>query len=233
MQQQSQNPNLSLVIPIAQSKTNQDLVAFALGIPSANMVLKSHTSSQTTVLVEPTKAEDKAMDSEHTEPVEAEDHVVKEELASIEQRMERRIDRLADEFRREMRLRDQSSRREAIAYKQAVAAHLESNDKSVSATLAAVERAESEFQVKQANKELRFWMAGIGVAIVLGIMGANATIFGGGKAFFDGGKEALANQQRIDAIIKQAQEQTEANRRILDEIRAAQLKNRPSQSRYG
>jgi len=101
----------------------------------------------------------------------------------------------------------------------------------VAATLAAVERAEAEFgQVKQANKELRFWMAGIGVAIVLGIMGANATIFGGGKAFFDGGKEALVNQQRIDALIKQAQDQTEANRRILDEIRAAQLKSRPGQS---
>ncbi|ENB9667570.1 hypothetical protein ABJB81_005993 [Pseudomonas putida] len=231
MQPQSLNPNLSLVIPVAKSKTNQDLVAYALGIPSANIVLKSGTSSQTTVLVEPANAEDKPLVSVHTGPDEAEDHAVKEDLASIEQRMERRIDRLADEFRREMRLRDQSSRREAIAYKQAVAAHLESNDKSVAATLAAVERAEAEFgQVKQANKELRFWMAGIGVAIVLGIMGANATIFGGGKAFFDGGKEALVNQQRIDALIKQAQDQTEANRRILDEIRAAQLKSRPGQS---
>lgn len=231
MQQQSAS-NLSLVVPIAQSKVNQELVAYALGMPSEAMVLKSHTASHTTVLVEPRLVEDKPGETEDNQATGREESMaVKEELANIEQRMDRRIDRLADEFRREMRLREQSSRREAIAYKEAVKAHLESNDKAVAATLAAVERAETEFgQVKQANKELRFWMAGIGVAIVLGIMGANATIFGGGKAFFDGGKDAVANQQKIDALIKQAQEQTEANRRILDEIRAAQVTNRQPQN---
>lgn len=145
-------------------------------------------------------------------------------LSATEERMDRSIQKMGDELQREMRLRERSARREAIAHNVALKAHIESNDKAVSATLAALERTEKEFgSVKQANKEQRYWMAGIGVAIVLGIMGANATIFGGGKAFFDGGKDSIQNQQKVDAIIKQAQEQTEANRRILDEIRANQL----------
>jgi hypothetical protein len=145
-------------------------------------------------------------------------------LSSEEARMDKRIDSLASEFRREMRLLDRGSRREANARNSALKAHVESNDRAVSEVLRALERTEGEFgKVKQANKEQRYWMAGIGVAIVLGIMGANATIFSGGKAFFDGGKEALQNQQRVELIIKQAQDQTEANRRILDEIRASQL----------
>lgn len=145
-------------------------------------------------------------------------------LSTAEARMDKRIDSLASEFRREMRLLDRGSRRESSARNEALKAHVESNNKAVSDVLKALERTESEFgQVKQANKEQRYWMAGIGVAIVLGIMGANATIFSGGKAFFDGGKEALQNQQRVETLLKQAQDQAEANRRILDEIRASQL----------
>ena len=45
------------------------------------------------------------------------------------------------------------------------------------------------------------------------------------RVIFDGGKDAIQNQQKIDAIIQKAQEQTEANRRILDDIRASQLAN--------
>ncbi|WP_210713301.1 hypothetical protein [Pseudomonas sp. MWU349] len=161
--------------------------------------------------------------------------ITREELSStlsaIEERMDKRIERMendsvqrSEDLRREMRLRERSARRESIAMKEALQAHIASNDKAVASTLAALERTEGEFgKVKQANKEQRYWMAGIGVAIVLGIMGANATIFSGGKAFFDGGKEAIQNQQAADAIIRQAQEQTEANRRILDELRAFQL----------
>lgn len=152
-------------------------------------------------------------------------------LSGIENRMDKRIERMetdaekrSEDLRREMRLRERSARRESVAMKEALQAHIESNDRAVTSTLSALERTEAEFgKVKQANKEQRYWMAGIGVAIVLGIMGANATIFGGGKAFFDGGKDAVLNQQKVEVIIRQAQEQTEANRRILDEIRAAQL----------
>ena len=154
-------------------------------------------------------------------------------LSAIEERMDKRIERMekdserrTEDMRREMRLRERSARRESIAMKDTLHAHIESNDRAVISTLSALERTEKEFgKVKQANKEQRYWMAGIGVAIVLGIMGANATIFGGGKAFFDGGKDAIQNQQKIDAIIQKAQEQTEANRRILDDIRASQLAN--------
>lgn len=181
--------------------------------------------------------DDTAARERHTEPM---NDITREELrttlSAIEERMDGRIERLekdserrSDDLRREIRLRERSARREAIALNQAVQAHIQSNDKAVSAALAALERTESEFgKVKQANKEQRYWMAGIGVAIVLGIMGANATIFSGGKAFFDGGKDAIQNQQAVETILKQAQEQTEANRRILDEIRAAQLSGKRS-----
>ncbi|NMX94247.1 MULTISPECIES: hypothetical protein [unclassified Pseudomonas] len=149
---------------------------------------------------------------------------LKDALLGLEDRVDRRIDRMGDELQREMRLRERSARREAIANNSALKAHIESNDKAVASTLAALSRTETEFgKVKQANKEQRYWMAGIGVAIVLGIMGANATIFSGGKSFFDGGKEAIESQRALDSIVRQAQEQTESNRRILDEIRAFQL----------
>lgn len=159
---------------------------------------------------------------------------LRDTLSGIESRMDSRIERMekdaekrTEDLRREMRLRERSARRESIAMKEALQAHIQSNDIAVKSTLSALERTEAEFgKVKQANKEQRYWMAGIGVAIVLGIMGANATIFGGGKAFFDGGKESVLNQQKVDVIIQQAQEQTEANRRILDEIRASQLNTR-------
>ncbi|WP_157969713.1 hypothetical protein [Pseudomonas huaxiensis] len=155
-------------------------------------------------------------------------------ISAIEERMEKRVERMeadsekrSEDLRRELRLRERSARRESIAMKEALQAHIESNDRAVVSALSALERTEAEFgKVKQANKEQRYWMAGIGVAIVLGIMGANATIFGGGKAFFDGGKESVLNQQKVDTIIQQAQEQTEANRRILDEIRASQMNMR-------
>lgn len=152
-------------------------------------------------------------------------------LSTMDKRIEQMHKDAADrnsDLRREMRLRERSSRRETIALNEALKAHIQSNDNAVRSALSALERTEAEFgKVKQANKEQRYWMAGIGVAIVLGIMGANATIFGGGKAFFDGGKDAVTNQQKIEVIIKQAQEQTEANRRILDEIRASQLNSAP------
>ena len=110
-------------------------------------------------------------------------------LSAIEERMDRRVERMeqdsarrSDDLRREMRLRERSARRESIATKEALQAHIESNDKAVASTLAALERTEKEFgTVKQANKEQRYWMAGIGVAIVLGIMGANATILEVGR----------------------------------------------------
>lgn len=161
---------------------------------------------------------------------------LQETISGLERGMDKRLERMemeaskrSDDLRREMRLRDRSARRETLALNEALKAHVASNDRAVSSALSALERTEAEFgKVKQANKEQRYWMAGIGVAIVLGIMGANATIFGGGKAFFDGGKDAVKNQQEVDAIIRQAQEQTEANRRLLDEIRASQLRPKTS-----
>jgi hypothetical protein len=144
-------------------------------------------------------------------------------LSAIDDRMDKRIDRMNGELQREMRLRERSARREAMAHNATLKAHIESNDRAVASTLAALERTEKEFgTVKQANKEQRYWMAGIGVAIVLGIMGANATIFGGGKTFFDGGKDAVNNQLRVEALIQESKAQAEANRLLLEEIRRSQ-----------
>ena len=153
--------------------------------------------------------------------------ITREELSStlsaIEERMDKRIQKMGDEFQREMKLRERSARREAIAQSVALKAHIESNDKAVAATLAALERTEKEFgTVKQANKEQRYWMAGIGVAIVLGIMGANATIFGGGKTFFDGGANSVINQQHVEKLIQESRTQSEANNALLKEIQARQ-----------
>lgn len=151
-------------------------------------------------------------------------------LSAIEERMDKRVERMeqdsarrSDDLRREMRLRERSARREAIASKEALKAHIESNDKAVASTLAALERTEKEFgSVKQANKEQRYWMAGIGVAIVLGIMGANATIFGGGKTFFDGGANSVTNQQQVEKLIQEAKSQSDANSALLKQIQAQQ-----------
>lgn len=144
-------------------------------------------------------------------------------ISSAEERMDKRIQKMGDELQREMRLRERSARREAIAHSAALKAHVESNDRAVASTLAALERTEREFgTVKQANKEQRYWMAGIGVAIVLGIMGANATIFGGGKAFFDGGKDSVVNQQRVEQLIQEAKTQSDANAALLKQIQSRQ-----------
>lgn len=160
--------------------------------------------------------------------------ITREELSStlsaIEERMDKRVERMeldsarrSDDLRREMRLRERSARRESIATKEALQAHIESNDKAVTSTLAALERTEKEFgTVKQANKEQRYWMAGIGVAIVLGIMGANATIFGGGKTFFDGGANSVVNQQQVEKLIQEAKAQSEANSTLLKQIQTQQ-----------
>lgn len=166
-----------------------------------------------------------------TEPM---NDITREELSStlsaIEERMDRRVERMeqdsarrSDDLRREMRLRERSARRESIATKEALQAHIESNDKAVASTLAALERTEKEFgTVKQANKEQRYWMAGIGVAIVLGIMGANATIFGGGKTFFDGGANSVVNQQHVEKLIQEAKAQSDANSALLKQIQTRQ-----------
>lgn len=174
---------------------------------------------------------DKTMALGDTEPM---NDITREDLSKslsgIEDRMDKRIERMeqdtarrSDDLRREMRLRERSARRESIATKEALRAHIESNDKAVASTLAALERTEKEFgTVKQANKEQRYWMAGIGVAIVLGIMGANATIFGGGKTFFDGGANSVINQQKVEQLIQEAKTQSDANSALLIQIQARQ-----------
>lgn len=133
-------------------------------------------------------------------------------LSEIENRMDRRIDRLADEFRNEMALRAEADQREAVARSEAVQAHL-------SATKEMTGRLERDFlEVISATKAQKYWLAGIGVAVVLGIMGANATIFSGGKAFFDGGVDHAAVKQ----LLEETKNQTQETRALLESLKSQQ-----------
>ncbi|KDN98936.2 MULTISPECIES: hypothetical protein [Pseudomonas] len=218
------------LVALEHSETNRALVEFALSqggytVPSAGRISSTASFSAASAT--------SALGSDENDKDEQSDHTVAmnemsmdqldRKLSAIEERMDRRIQKMADELQREMKLRERSARREAIAHNAALKAHVESNDKAVSATLAALQRTEKEFgTVKQANKEQRYWMAGIGVAIVLGIMGANATIFGGGKTFFDGGKDSVTNQQRVELLIQEAKTQSDANSALLKQIQNQQ-----------
>ncbi|MCO7546145.1 hypothetical protein [Stutzerimonas nitrititolerans] len=133
-------------------------------------------------------------------------------LSEIESRMDRRIDRLADEFRNEMALRAEADQREAVARSEAVQAHL-------TATKEMTGRLERDFlEVISATKAQKYWLAGIGIAVVLGIMGANATIFSGGKAFFDGGVDHAAVKQ----LLEETKSQTQETRALLESLKNQQ-----------
>lgn len=154
-------------------------------------------------------------------------------LADIEERMDRRVDRMerdterrSDSFQRELMLRDEALQRESAARHEALKAHISANDAAVKQVLEAVGRVENDFKsvkvevqsVKASGKEQRRWMAGIGVAIVLGIMGANATIFGGGTTFFKAGIES----KEVSELLQQAKQQSLENRLLLEQIKAQQ-----------
>ncbi|NNG64091.1 hypothetical protein HKD51_21200 [Pseudomonas fragi] len=148
-------------------------------------------------------------------------------LSAIEERMDKRIERMekesersGEQFRSEMLLRDKALHREMALKEKSFRREHQAYAKALDEKLGGIEGAMSS--AISEIKGFKLWMAGIGIAVVLGIMGANATIFGGGKAFFDGGKDSVLNQQRIEALIEESQSQTEATKKILEEIRARQ-----------
>lgn len=144
-----------------------------------------------------------------------------ETLCLLEKRMDAHIDRMekaiaesTQNYRHELMLRDEALRRELDARQKLLDAHLLSNSESVA-------RLETDFKsVVSSNNALKFWLAGIGAAVVLGIGGMNATIFSGGKAFFDGGVE----QAEVREILQSVQSQSDDNRALLEELKAAQVK---------
>lgn len=136
-------------------------------------------------------------------------------LAAVEKRMDKRIDRMAEEstrlaaeFRREMELRDQATQREAAARRDELKAHLE----HINATAYRLEQ--QLIETKGSVSGQKYWLAGIGVAVVLGIMGANATIFSGAKSFFDGG----VDQAELRALVEEIRAQSVESRAMIERI---------------
>lgn len=144
---------------------------------------------------------------------------IKRMVSAIEERMDKRIERIekdtdrrSEEFRREMELRDAALKRDTDALRELMKTHAAHTEKMG-------ERLEGQFaEAKSAIGAQKYWLAGIGVAVVLGIMGANATIFSGGKAFFDGGVD--------HATVKQLLEETKAQsletRALLESLKVQQ-----------
>ncbi|MQU28245.1 hypothetical protein GHO29_17340 [Pseudomonas helleri] len=228
--------SFATIIPLAESETNQALVSYALGDSALIGMVKTASASggaSFTSSGQMPPLYDKRDELAHTRTMNKSTvDPIDQKLSSIEERMDKRMERMGEEFRREMRIRERASRREALAHHATLDAHIKSNDKAVTATLEALARTEAEFgKVKQANKEQRYWMAGIGVAIVLGIMGANATIFGGGKAFFDGGRDSITNQQNVESLINESRIQIQATQKMLEKIQDRQdaLERQPAE----
>lgn len=66
--------------------------------------------------------------------------------------------------------------------------------------------------IRKSVSAQKYWLAGIGVAVVLGIMGANATIFSGAKSFFDGGVE----RSEVKALLEEVRAQTVETRALIE-----------------
>ncbi|WP_313330018.1 hypothetical protein [Pseudomonas oryzihabitans] len=124
------------------------------------------------------------------------------------------------DFRHEMELRDQSIHREIKSRERAFRRELAAHNKLLDYRLEKMEAATN--QVVEATKASRYWIAGIGVAVILGIMGANATLIGSAASIFDGGKAALQRQQDLEKLARQAQEQSAQTQKILEAIQAQQ-----------
>lgn len=124
------------------------------------------------------------------------------------------------DFRHEMELRDQSIQREIKVRERAFRRELAAHNRLMDYRIEKMEAATN--QVVEATKASRYWMAGIGVAVILGIMGANATLVGSAGSIFDGGKAALQRQQDLENLARQAQEQSAKTQKILEAVQAQQ-----------
>lgn len=67
-------------------------------------------------------------------------------------------------------------------------------------------------EIKNSLGAQKYWLAGIGVAVILGIMSANATIFSGAKSFFDGGVE----QSEVRALLEDTRAQSVEVRALIE-----------------
>ena len=147
------------------------------------------------------------------------------QVAKLEERMDARVKGIQDSIsassssyrheldlrdaglRRELSMKEKHFRREHKIYSKALDDHLDRIEGSVGSAVKEI-------------KDFKIWMAGIGVAVVLAIMGANYTLIGSAQGIFDGGKANLVNQQRVETLIQESKTQAEDNRKLLDEIKS-------------
>lgn len=161
------------------------------------------------------------------------DHDLKEALSRMEnhldervQRIERALEASSSSYLRELEIRDSALHREMNLKEKSFRREQKTYAKALDDRLGRMEAA-GETATKEI-KDFKLWMGGIGVAVVLGIMGANATIFGGGKAFFDGGADSVRNQAKAEALIMESKSQTEANKALLKDIQHRQETTQPA-----
>ncbi|PQZ83966.1 MULTISPECIES: hypothetical protein [Pseudomonas] len=125
------------------------------------------------------------------------------------------------EYRHELKLRDDQLRREIELREQSFRSEQGVRDKALDERLGRMEDSVSD--ATKEIKDFKLWMAGIGVAVVLAIMGANYTLIGSAQGIFDGGKSSLQSQQRIEKLIEESQLQAKQNRELLESIQASQI----------
>lgn len=175
---------------------------------------------------------DRLPQRDDTDAMNSDDSDIKRALSELEARIEDRtkqleksLDHSNSSYLRELQIRDESIRREMDlkekSFRREHRAYAKALDEKLNRMGDAAEKSSEEI------KAFKLWMGGIGVAVVLGIMGANATIFGGGKAFFDGGKDSVLNQQRIEALILESKNQAEANKALLERLQATDPAHQP------
>lgn len=144
---------------------------------------------------------------------------IKRLVAAIEERMDKRIERIekdtdrrSEDLRREIALRDEALQRDTAALRELLKVHAAHTEEMGV-------RLERQFaEAKNAIGAQKYWIAGIGVAVVLGIMGANATIFSGGKSFFDSGVDRADVRQ----LLEEAKAQSKETRALLESLKAQQ-----------
>lgn len=163
-------------------------------------------------------------------------------LAALEERMEKRVDRMektedrrADAYRREQEARDTlySERFEATNRR------LEDRDKVIDSKLDTMnssirdmsikvqgftEHLDSKVnEVKDSNRNTGWAVLGIvvsvGVATVLGLWGANSTIVGSAASIFESGKQQSARDLDLQMFIRESKAQAAETRALLEQIK--------------
>ncbi|MGN2385250.1 MULTISPECIES: hypothetical protein [Pseudomonas syringae group] len=171
---------------------------------------------------------------------------MKDTLSAIENRMDKRIDRMeqAELQRREWAAREHEAyRREQEARDRLYSERFEATNrrledresvmdakldafnasiKQVSSTIAGFSTTLPELlkEVKSSNRNTVLAILAIGVATVLGLWGANSTIIGSAGSIFQSGYEQAANAQDVKSLIEEVKAGSDETKALLEAIRA-------------